>query len=283
MKRVSIWKKSIETATAVSSPALYLSLLGIAIPLVAFQLGMAFTSVHMTEITNLLTPSAQTAASFSDLLWRLSSYTFRYLGWLLFTAFLSLAAYMGIVLLCTQHLRGQPIAKASAAFLFGLKKTARSFLGLLVFLLIFLFLTLPAVVIGSIGASLLFIAPVLVVAENRGVISSCLNALTLGYAQGKSGLRRYAFVQAVSVGMFLMAGYAIFLIGISSLKPMLDLWMPVAESLRSSLPFYAPYLAEMLLTSLGATILAFGCAVCSTTLYFVVTWLKRSPLREQRV
>lgn len=283
MKRVSIWKKSFETAKAVSSPALYLSLLGIAIPLVAFQLGMAFSSLQITEITELLTPSHQTVVSFSELLWRLSTYTLKYVGWLMVTVFLSLASYTGVVFLCTQYLRGQPIGKATSAFLFGLKKTARSFLGLLIFSIFFLFLTQPAVVLGSIGASLLFIAPVLLVAEERGAISACINALTLRYAQGKQGLRRYAFVQAVSMGMFLMAGYALFLIGIGSLKPLLDLWVPWAESLRSSLPFYAPYLMEMLLTSLGTTILAFTCAVGSTTLYFIINWVKRSPLQEQRV
>lgn len=283
MKRVSIWKKSFETAQAVSSPALYLSLLGIAIPLVAFQLGMAFSSLQLTEITEILSPSHQAVVSFSELLWSLSSYTVKYLGWMMVTAFLSLAAYTGVVWLCTQHLRGQPIGSARSAFIFGVKKTARSFLGLLIFSIFFLFLTQPAVVFGSIGISLLFIAPVLLVTEERGAISACIHALTLRYAQGKKGLRRYAFVQAVSIGMFLMAGYAIFLIGIGSLKPMLDLWTPWAESLRRSLPFYPPYLMEMLLTSLGATILAFTSAVCSTTLYFIVSWVKRTPLQEQRV
>lgn len=284
MKRVSVWKKSFETAKAVGSPALYLSLLGIAIPLVGFQWGMALFSTQQTEITNLLSPSHQGVVPFSELIFKLSSFSVKYLGWLIITAFLGLAAYLGIVYLCTQHLRGHPIGSARAAFFFGLKKSLRSFLGLVIFLFVFLFITQPMIMVGSIGASLLAFAPVLLVTENRGALNSCLNALTLGYAKGKKGLRRYAFVQAVSVGMFLMAGFALFLIGMGSLRPLMDLWLPRnLVSLRETLPFYSPYLIETLLMSGAGTVLAFASAVCSTTLYFIVSWLSRKPLREQKV
>lgn len=274
------WTKALETLKAVCPQGLYLSLFGMAIPLLLFNISSSIWGIDKAKDINALLLSQPAGLPVSSLMETLSSYSARYFALLLGVMLIVTASYLGILRLVSFYLQARPLPTSAKAWLGGLRLAISPFAVLMVMGLCLLFIGQIFLMPSTIILSLFLMTPVLIVAEGTGAISSIWRALTLKYAKGKPGMRRFAFFYVFTIAVALLLTLSFFLY-VGKLIAALDNFIPVSRELwavpRNQLPFGPTYLLRTALVTSGCVLALFSYGVLSTVCYYWLRWLQKYP------
>lgn len=222
---ISVFREGIRTARSVRPSALYLSFLGMAIPLAAFRLFAAqASSAKVSEIRSIDLGTGQALPLFQAV----GDYASSYLGGALLCALcVGLAYFFAIDTFAAGF--GRPADKAP------LRRLPQRFMRLLVsaplllFALLFLGMVAQVFPFAAVMISILWLmAPVIMLLDGKSTFRALRESLFLRYAP-PSGPRQFAFFRLMSLGFGVYAAMmGVIIVGEDFLR--LDEFAPIARS-----------------------------------------------------
>lgn len=258
-----------------SRQTIYLTLFGIAIPHLFFELYLGFLGENsVTTIKNLAFSGGVTQKlSFMEIIEPLSKFTSQFILFYIIVFIIQSSAYLGIIDLTEKSISLENNStSARKSFITGLKLMPR-WLFLVIISGFILFLTQLFFIPMLIISILLLMSPVILVLENKGVFFTFKQAILMKYTKKFHRHRWSLFFQGLSMGMAFYLAISTMVIGYEYLKE-IDVIFNIPRDFFiytfEKLPFGPAYLvSNILLISVTSTILAlFG--ILTTSFYILL-------------
>lgn len=279
MQRVQLspWKQGFETISQLRSQMVYLSLVGMAIPLSLFEVYQGQISHNFSSIFREIRGYSESVEFFTYFS-SLSEFIGQYgISWVVLLSFLTLP-YFHMVLLATDKLEGRERSVASQLGT-SLRSAVPSGImsGITIMGLMFIFSVLSVSFLGPLAQFALLLAislccavPYLLVTQRTGPIRSVFSALKMSYAPPIRGIRWSIFFQLSSTQIFLIA----VILSLATLKQYaldLDLlmgWKRDSWAIPSPIPpFSWVYLMSHFIYSLAVGFSLMSFAVITSTFF----------------
>ncbi|SME90473.1 hypothetical protein [Pseudobacteriovorax antillogorgiicola] len=278
--RFSPWKMGFDIIAQLRTRLVYLSLVGMAIPLTVFEVYLAVIAEKKSEVFYNLN-QAGVNRTFTDHLIPLSEYASHYgISWFGITCFL-LLVFFTFVKLCSDHFLGNKV-KDTILWQHSLKTLVpRGILATLILCVLTVMLTVLTMTVFSIFGQLLFLTamalccaiPYLLVVEGQGPWKAIVNSLTLRYAPPIPGIKWSIFFQLSSALLFLVA-LMIFFAMLKHYIVNLDLALGIPRSIWAMSSPWPPlswtYILAHFVYSFLVGLLLAAFAVITTTFFMII-------------
>ena len=282
-KNYTVWLRGFRAIMAIMPQGLYLTLSGMAIP-VLFS-GLYLDGVFFEKSNNIshlmFSSPVEQPIDFFGMLMSLEHVVLVWMFVGLLTLLSVFSGYLGLITMTQAHYKSLKVPGPLAAYFEGLKLVlSGGFFPLSLALIVVAFGYVSMATMQLAGLILTFISflglmiPVLYVIEKRGGIDAISRSYFLKYAVPAQIGRFGVFFQLVVLGMVFYCLFD-FWPWLNQLILDIDILLDIDRSLWASFlgssPFTFPYLVALIVSSLMQVLTIAAFAIYSTTFYFAVT------------